>query len=212
MATSTKTTVKPRSSPDAKPARQLLSREERHRQIQRAAAVAFARAGFAGTSMEDVAAEAGVTKLIVYRHFESKEELYRSILERVSNELREEFWAEMEAPHGDEPSFVSRSMLEVARRDPDAVRLLLVHARREPQFADHAAEHFANAVDVADALVGELLADPTIKAWATRTIVSYLIMSLLAWLDEGDPARDDEFVRLATDGLAAMFLAWVPQG
>ena len=40
--------------------RRLLSREERQASILRAAARAFAGAGFAGTSMEDVAAEAGV--------------------------------------------------------------------------------------------------------------------------------------------------------
>ena len=39
--------------------------------------------GFDAVSMDDVAAAAGVTKLIVYRHFESKEALYRSVLERV---------------------------------------------------------------------------------------------------------------------------------
>ena len=190
--------------------RTLLPREERQRQIQRAAAVAFARAGYAATSMEDVAAEAGVTKLIVYRHFDSKAELYRSVLERVSTDLRESFWAEMGDPHNDVSGFVSRAMLAVARREPDAVRLLLLHARREPEFATYAEEHRANAVSVADAMVAPALTDPIVRAWAARTIVSYLESSLLVWLDEGDPERDDEFVRLATDGLAAMFLAWVP--
>src|SRR3954454_11733847 len=70
------------SRPMSAPARQLLARPERQAAILRGAAAAFAQSGFAATSMEDVAAACGVTKLIVYRHFDSKEELYRTILER----------------------------------------------------------------------------------------------------------------------------------
>ena len=57
-------------------ARKLLKREDRIASILAAAARAFAVGGFAATSMEDIAAEAGVTKLIVYRHFATKQELY----------------------------------------------------------------------------------------------------------------------------------------
>ena len=61
----------------------LLSRSERQASILRGAAQAFAHNGFAGTSMDDVAAACGVTKLILYRHFETKEGLYRAVLQRV---------------------------------------------------------------------------------------------------------------------------------
>src|SRR5204863_4834383 len=73
--------------------RQLLSRPERQAAILRGAATAFARTGYAATSMEDVAAASGITKLIVYRHFDSKEELYRAVLQQVSDRLAEEFVA-----------------------------------------------------------------------------------------------------------------------
>ncbi|MGH9248879.1 MAG: helix-turn-helix domain-containing protein [Acidimicrobiales bacterium] len=41
-----------------------------------AAARAFARGGFAATGLDDVAAEAGVSRVLTYRHFDSKEQLY----------------------------------------------------------------------------------------------------------------------------------------
>ncbi|MDQ3757621.1 MAG: TetR/AcrR family transcriptional regulator, partial [Actinomycetota bacterium] len=79
------------TSATTKPAnRRLLARPERRAAILRAAATAFAQRGFAATSMEEVAAAAGITKLIVYRHFESKEELYRAVLEQVSSRMGEE--------------------------------------------------------------------------------------------------------------------------
>src|SRR2546426_3235616 len=59
----------------------LLPRAERRDVLLRAAARAFARAGFVHTSMEEIAAAAGITKLIIYRHFASKEALYRAVLQ-----------------------------------------------------------------------------------------------------------------------------------
>ena len=64
-------------------ARRLLPRAERRDVLLRAAARAFARAGFVHTSMEEIAAAAGITRLIIYRHFASKEALYRAVLAKL---------------------------------------------------------------------------------------------------------------------------------
>lgn len=187
--------------------RQLLRRPERQASVLRAAARAFARAGWAATSMEDVAAEAGVTKLIVYRHFDSKEDLYRAVLERVADRLREEFQAGVR--EGPEVRGVAvRSLLTVAREDPDGFRLLMVHAAREPAFAGYAAAYRAEAARVADRLIGEAVADQALRAWATRTTVACLVVAVLEWLEVGEEAMDDHFVERATDALVAMVAAW----
>lgn len=47
----------------------------------------FARDGYDGAHMDDVAAAAGVTKPIVYRHFESKKALYLALLARHAADL-----------------------------------------------------------------------------------------------------------------------------
>ncbi len=44
-----------------------LPRAQRREQILTAATEAFARSGFAATSLEDIAAEAGITRVILYR-------------------------------------------------------------------------------------------------------------------------------------------------
>lgn len=182
-----------------------LPREARQASILRAAATAFARAGFAGTSMEDVAAEAGITKLIVYRHFDSKEELYRDVLARVEDRLREETTALLASP---EPrGSIITALLRVGREDPDGLRLLLVHARREPAFAAYVEESRQRAVELASALAGDAL-DPPIRTWAIRSLVNYAFSSVLEWLEVGDESFDDVFVERATDGLAALFGAW----
>ena len=40
----------------------------------------FARSGFHGSSMNDVADAAGVTKPVLYQHFDSKSDLYSALL------------------------------------------------------------------------------------------------------------------------------------
>jgi AcrR family transcriptional regulator len=186
--------------------RQLLSREERQASILRGAAEAFARTGYAATSMEDVAAATGITKLIVYRHFESKEDLYRAVLDQISSRLAEEFLRGLNQT--ERRGFAVRSILTVAREDPDGLRLLWIHAAREAQFAAYAQEQHDKAVSAALTLIGATIDDGTFRGWAARTVVHYLFDAVLAWLDVGDPKRDDEFVEQATAGLQAMYLAW----
>ena len=66
-----------------------MPRAERRAQIVDAASRAFARAGFAKTSLDAIAAEAAVTPVILYRHFDSKADLYRAVLDRAHTQLRE---------------------------------------------------------------------------------------------------------------------------
>ncbi len=64
-----------------------LPATERRASIEEAAARLFARHGYATTTVEQIVAAAGVSKPILYRHFESKRELYRRLLERRRDEL-----------------------------------------------------------------------------------------------------------------------------
>ena len=67
--------------------RRRIPAEERRGIVLRAAGRAFARAGYAGARIEDIAAAAHVTKPIVYRHFASKKALYMALLEQHEADL-----------------------------------------------------------------------------------------------------------------------------
>jgi len=60
---------------------------ERRAVILRAAGPLFARDGYVGTRLDDVAAAAGVTKPILYRHFDSKKALYVALLDKHEADL-----------------------------------------------------------------------------------------------------------------------------
>jgi TetR/AcrR family transcriptional repressor of mexJK operon len=53
---------------------------EKHRLITEAATSLFLRKGYLGTSMDDIAAEAAVSKQTVYKHFSDKEQLFGEIV------------------------------------------------------------------------------------------------------------------------------------
>ena len=63
------------------PARSRMHAEDRHRQLLRSAIDCFARNGFGGTKTKDIAAAAGVSEAILFRHFATKEDLYHAILD-----------------------------------------------------------------------------------------------------------------------------------
>ena len=64
-----------------------LSAPARREQLLEVAARIFARQGYHNTSMNDVAEAAGVTKPVLYQHFESKRDLYLALLEDVGHRL-----------------------------------------------------------------------------------------------------------------------------
>ena len=186
--------------------RQLLPREERRASILRGAADAFARSGFAPTSMDDVAAACGVTKLIVYRHFGAKEDLYRAILQQVFDRLGEELEAGLAS--GSSRGLGARTLLVVAREDPAAFTLLWRHAAREPQFADYAAELREVSVGVVRSIAALDRGDPLLDRWMAEALFGWLVEATLSWLDHGDPARDEDWLERTTDGLRALRNAW----
>lgn len=190
----------------ATPTRQLLARPERQAAILRGAASAFARSGFAATSMEDVAAACEVTKLIVYRHFDSKEELYRTILERVFHRMGEELEVGLRQP--DPRGLGARTILTVAREDPDSFVLLWRHAAREPQFAEYAHDQRELAVSAVRDLMALSSGDDLMDHWAAESVFGWLIESVLTWLEIGDESRDAEFMNHTTAALRAMRGAW----
>lgn len=56
---------------------------KKRKAILNAAEEVFLRDGFAGASMDELAAVAGVSKMTVYRHFHSKEALFEGVLREI---------------------------------------------------------------------------------------------------------------------------------
>jgi AcrR family transcriptional regulator len=66
--------------------RSRVASTERSERILVEATRLFSENGYAGTRMSDIAAAIGVTKPIVYRHFDSKQALFEALVRRVLSE------------------------------------------------------------------------------------------------------------------------------
>jgi AcrR family transcriptional regulator len=86
--------------------------DERRSMIARAAGRLFARDGYAATRLEDIAAAAGVTKPIVYRHFDSKKALYLALLAKHGDDLPTFFEGVRPSPYDDSADAVLRAILD----------------------------------------------------------------------------------------------------
>ncbi|KGN40182.1 TetR/AcrR family transcriptional regulator [Knoellia aerolata] len=64
-----------------------MRREERERQLLDVAEAVFADRGYQETTMELIAAEAGITKPVIYDHFGSKENLLVAVVARARQDL-----------------------------------------------------------------------------------------------------------------------------
>jgi AcrR family transcriptional regulator len=67
--------------------RRRLPGAERRELIIEAAGRLFGERGYDGTRLDDIAAAAGVTKPVLYRHFDSKRDLYLALLARHRDDL-----------------------------------------------------------------------------------------------------------------------------
>jgi AcrR family transcriptional regulator len=101
-----------------------------------AAARVYARRGFDGATLDEVAAEAGFTKGAVYSHFGSKENLLLALSEQQRSaqlaEQRELF--DLGREHTERPLAGSDRWMEIQREEPDRFRLfveLWVRAQRD---------------------------------------------------------------------------------
>jgi AcrR family transcriptional regulator len=176
--------------PEGSTATPRLPRRERREQILAAATSAFARTGFADTSLEDIAAEAGVTRAILYRHFESKADLYRSVLDRA----KQRFDAATGAPEFTDASI--DALLAAAADDPAAFRLLFHHAAREPAFTEEMDRLRAEAFAMTHRQLARVIADRRWARWAAQLVPVVATEAVTAWLDAGQPDRAEAAERI----------------
>ena len=84
MSTRTQTSTSPSQAPGP---RKRLTAEERREAILNAALEVFARRGYNGSSIDEIAQTAGISKALIYEHFPSKRDLHVSLLESHVQEI-----------------------------------------------------------------------------------------------------------------------------
>src|SRR6266542_1738348 len=144
-----------------------MRRAQRREQILTAATEAFARNGFAATSLDDIAGQAGITRVLLYRHFDSKTDLYQAVLDRMCARLE----AHVEEPVGGFTDNSIDGLLDAAVESPAGFRLLFQHALREPEFSERIEKFRAGITAAAHLQISAIVPDEALARWAVMGVI-----------------------------------------
>jgi AcrR family transcriptional regulator len=176
----------------AQPARRLTA-DARRRQLFDVALSLFAEHGYSATTMDDIAEAAGVTKPLVYQHFESKRALYLELLDVVSHGLIDRIVQSTSAAEGprQQVEFGFAGYFELMVDNEPAFRLL--YGRDAPDDVELGAalhrveETIAQAIDP---LIDAGL-DPGHRLLLAHAVVGMAEGASRHWLDANGGSPDD---------------------
>jgi AcrR family transcriptional regulator len=193
------------------PERKRIPAAERRSRVLRAAADLFAQHGYAATKLDDVAAAAGVTKPIVYRHFESKKALYLALLAKHEQDLPT-FAEGLENRLGElSEEEVVRAILshwlDYVRENSHAWLMLFRDSSGDVEIQSTRRQVSARARAVMAAVVAAQAGDrvPSRQIELTAELLRSGLAGLaLWWIDNPDTPKDDVLDVATRLGLAAV--------
>lgn len=189
--------------------------EDKRGLILQAAVRVFARKGFHGCRVGDIAEEAGVAHGLLYHYFRSKDE----VLECVFKETWADILAaarmveETDEPARERLSGIAKILLRAWRRDPDLVRVVIREVVRSPELQRRISEIHAAFAAIERIIVrgqeeGEFRrdVDPRLASFVFYGALEEILTGwVLGTLDDGDEqiARAEQtVVEIVCGGLA----------
>jgi AcrR family transcriptional regulator len=175
-----------------------------------AASELFAQRGYDRTSLDEVAERAGVTKVIVYRHFASKKDLYLQLLATHRDELLRTLADGMasHAPLRDRVPAVADAWFSYVETHPFAWAMLFQDITGDPEIR---AFHASMRDTARSAIVSLLDAEPAIRLTPARLEPTAELLRAamtglaLWWLEHREVAREtlvETITQTAWQGLA----------
>ena len=193
-----------------------IAQEERRRQILDAAVRVFARTGYHGSRVGDIAEEAGVAHGLLYHYFTSKEAVLQTIFRENWGALIERFRA-VEA--ADEPAHeklegIAKILLRTWRNDPALVTVMVREVARSQQLQGQV-EEVREAFAIVERVIEEGQATGAFRPDLDARLASWVVYGgleevLTGWVLGQLPAGEEEVARaertaidLALRGLSA---------
>jgi AcrR family transcriptional regulator len=175
----------------------------RREAILAAAEEVFARSGYHGASLDDIAQAAGISKALIYEHFASKRELHASLINAHVEEIFERLQANAAAGQPGEQRLRGGidAFLSFVEEHREAWRALFRDAA-DPEVADVIERVQAQATAVIAALIA---ADPEAPHEGERAIemhaalLSGAVQSLANWWHDNQDVPREQLVERAMD-------------
>ena len=189
--------------------RKRLSAAARRGVIAAAAAEVFAERDYNGASIEEIARRSGVTPPVVYDHFDSKQDLFRALLESHFAELRQ-VWGEHipgEGPPGERIAGAIDAWFAYVRAHPFAGRLLFRETSGDPAVAAIHAEVAAASraallpLTASEPGVGDLVGDGGEATEMVWEVFRGALQALAMWWHEHPEVPRERVVAVAMNAL-----------
>ena len=186
-----------------------MTGKERREQLLDIGRTAFAQKGFDGTTVEEIADKAGVSKPVVYEHFGGKEGLYAVVVDREVRRLLDRITASLEGEHPRELlEQAASALLAYVETETDGFRILV----RDSPVASSAGTFASMISDIATqvehVLAGEFKSrgyDPKLAVLYSQALVGMVALTGQWWLNARKPKREEvaaHLVNLAWNGLS----------
>jgi AcrR family transcriptional regulator len=178
-----------------------IAPEAKRKRLLDAAVRVFARTGYHGSRVGDIAEEAGVAHGLLYHYFSSKEEVLQTIFRENWGELIERFRAVEAAdePAGEKLEGIAKILLRTWRNDPDLVTVMVREVARSPQLQTQVVE-VREAFAIVQRVVEQGQRDGVFRRDLDARLASWLLYGgleevLTGWVLGGLPADDAEVAR-----------------
>tara|TARA_B100000073_G_scaffold109982_1_gene88712 strand:+ start:684 stop:1340 length:657 start_codon:yes stop_codon:yes gene_type:complete len=155
-------------TPKSKAGRPTKNRANGSKKIKKAALYEFARGGFQGTSISQIAETAGVARPLIQHHFSGKEDLWkRAVSENyekfiASLKIAKENFIENDAEHNIQ--LLSETLVKFASENPFLIRIITDETRQNSDRAAWIRERYLLPVHVfAASLVESMMSKSSLK-------------------------------------------------
>ncbi|THC42100.1 MULTISPECIES: TetR/AcrR family transcriptional regulator [unclassified Streptomyces] len=188
--------------------RTRMTGAERREQLLDIGRTLFAAKGFEGTSVEEIAAKAGVSKPVVYEHFGGKEGLYAVVVDREMRQLLDMVTSALTAGHPRELlEQAAFALLDYIETYTDGFRILVRDSPVAQSTGTFASLISDIATQVEDILGQEFKGrgfDQKLAPLYAQALVGMVALTGQWWLDVRKPKKAEvaaHLVNLAWHGL-----------
>ncbi|AGI88447.1 TetR family transcriptional regulator [Streptomyces albidoflavus] len=191
--------------------RTRMTGAERREQLLDIGRTLFAAKGFEGTSVEEIAAKAGVSKPVVYEHFGGKEGLYAVVVDREMRQLLDMVTGALTAGHPrellEQAAFALLDYIEVYT---DGFRILVRDspvAQSTGTFASLISDIATQVEDILGTEFKNRGFDAKLAPLYAQALVGMVALTGQWWLDARKPKKSEvaaHLVNLAWHGLDGM--------
>ena len=188
-----------------------MTGKERREQLPTISRRLFAEKGLDGTSIEEIAAQAGVSKPVVYEHFGGKEGLYAVVVDREVGRFLE-MATRLLGGEDTMPKFEAAavSLLRYIQDNSDGFRIL-VRDSNPTSGSGTFASLISDVASQVEYILGDVLAergyDPKLAPMYAQMLVGMVAFTGQWWLDARTPNIEvvaAHLVNLAWNGLAQL--------